>query len=141
MKLRIAPLITVALIANFATIALPALAADSAAGEKFFKLCSACHALTANRHTVGPSLAGLFGRRAGTVNGFLRYSYYMKLAGNKGLIWSEDILLQYLTNPKQFLREFLGDPEARTSMTFAGIRRPKDRENLLAYLLETTMLP
>ncbi len=138
MKLPVISLFIAASITSFSVSESPALAADKSAGKSFFKICSACHSLEINMHKVGPSLARLFGRHAGTVSGFQRYSPHMKKAGNKGLIWSEELLLQYLANPKQFLRDFLSDPSARTSMTFAGIRKKKDLENLLAYLLEAT---
>ena len=117
---------------------MPAQAADAGAGKRFFKKCAACHNLTADKHKVGPGLSGLFGRRAATANGYKRYSNSMKAAGAGGLIWNESVFLQYIASPNQFLRDFLGDPKARSNMTFAGIKKLQDRENLLAYLLEAT---
>ena len=133
------PLLAVALVAaSLIGSETPARAADAAAGKRFFKKCAACHNLSADKHKIGPGLSGLFGRRAATADGYKRYSKSLRAAGATGLIWNEDVFLQYIANPNQFLRDFLGDPKARSNMTFAGIRQQKDRENLLAYLLQAT---
>ncbi len=138
MRARATPLLAVALAVSLVGSATPARAADAAAGKRFFKKCAACHNLTADRHKIGPGLSGLFGRRAATALGYKRYSKSMKAAGARGLIWNESEFLQYIASPNQFLRDFLGDPKARSNMTFAGIKQQQDRENLLAYLLEAT---
>ena len=138
MKACATMLLAAVLAASLTGLAAPAQAADAAAGKRFFKKCAACHNLMADRHKIGPGLLGLFGRRAATAHGFKRYSKSMKTAGVRGLIWTEGVFLQYIANPNQFLRDFLGDPKARSNMTFAGIKKQKDRENLLAYLLEAT---
>jgi len=138
MKVRSTPLLVALLAAGVMGLVTPAWPADSAAGKRFFKKCAACHNLSADKHKIGPGLLGLFGRRAATAIGYKRYSKSMKTAGARGLIWNEGAFLQYIASPNQFLRDFLGDPKARTNMTFAGIKKDRDRENLLAYLLEAT---
>lgn len=97
---------------------------DAARGAEVFKKCSACHALEPGPR-VGPSLAGLFGRTAGTLDGF-NYSDAMKKAGEAGLVWSEETLLRYLAAPKAFI--------PGTKMAFAGLKDPQDAANLTAYL-------
>src|SRR3990172_2488840 len=70
---------------------------DAAKGETVFKKCKACHTLEAGKNRVGPSLAGLFGRAAGTVEGF-KYSDAMMASG---ITWDEDSLKNYITDPKK----------------------------------------
>ena len=60
----------------------------------------------------------------------------MKAAGAKGLVWSEKTLFTYLTNPKKFVGSFIGKKKAKTRMVFKGLKKEKDRANLIAYLKE-----
>lgn len=114
-----------ALALSLAAVA-PAAAQDAARGEQVFRVCSACHVLEEGVNRVGPSLYGLFGRTAGTVEGF-RYS---PANANSGIVWSEETLEPYLENPRTFM------PGNR--MAFAGVRDPQDRADLIAYLREAT---
>lgn len=139
MKQSMLPIAVATFVMSFVGFSTPSPAADIAAGKRFFSKCVACHVVAPNVHKVGPSLSGLFGRRAATAAGYKRYSKSLMTAGARGLVWNEDMFLQYLHNPNQFLRDYLGDPKARSSMTFPGIRKQNDRENILAYLLEATM--
>lgn len=95
---------------------------DAAAGQKVFKKCSACHPVEAGKNKVGPSLAGIFGRTAGTVDGF---GYTDALSGS-GLVWDEEALDRFLADPKGVV--------PGTKMTFAGLKKEDDRENVIAYL-------
>jgi len=95
---------------------------DAAAGEKVFKKCKACHDMEAGKNKVGPSLAGIVGRQAGTVEGF-KYSDAM---ANSGVVWNEDSLNQYLADPKGFM--------PGNKMTFSGLKKDDDRANVIAYL-------
>ncbi len=104
----------------------PAVAQDVARGEQVFRVCAACHALVEGQNRVGPSLYGLFGRTAGTVEGF-RYS---PANANSGVVWSAETLEPYLENPRTFM------PGNR--MAFAGVRNPQDRADLIAFLREAT---
>ena len=76
---------------------------DAAKGKNLyngFLRCNACHSLEPGVTKVGPTLAGLFGRRAGTVEGYDRYSEAMV---NSGVVWSEETLGAFLANPQKFI--------------------------------------
>jgi cytochrome c2 len=98
-------------------------AGDSVVGAEVFRTCAACHTLEPGVHRTGPSLAGLFGRKAGTAVGFHRYSDALKAAD---LAWREDTLDGFLADPQGFL------PGNR--MTFRGIDDAQTRADLIAYL-------
>lgn len=97
-------------------------AGDAAAGEKVFNQCKACHSLKAGENRVGPSLAGVIGRQAGMVEGY-KYSEPMK---NSKVTWTPENLEKYLADPKAFI--------PGNKMAFAGLKKPEDRKNVLAYL-------
>ena len=117
--------ITVAFI-TFSIFAGVAGAADAIKGKRVFNKCKACHALKAGKNKVGPSLHSIMGRKAGTVAKF-KYSKPMK---NSGLTWDEETLRKYLKKPRSFLKG--------TRMAFAGIKKDKDMDNLIAYLKAAT---
>jgi len=101
-------------------------AGDADKGEKVFKKCAACHAVgDGAKHKVGPELNDLFGRTAGSLEDY-KYSNAMKDAGAGGLVWNEETLTTYLTKPKDMING--------TKMAFAGLKKEKDIENVLAYL-------
>ena len=93
-------------------------------GRILFARCGICHALTheGSKGKKGPSLAGLFGRKAGTVEGF-KYSKEMRA---KGVGWSEATLDAYLTKPKAYV--------PGTTMIYSGLRRKSDRRDVITYL-------
>ncbi len=95
-------------------------------GARVFNQCKACHTLDAGVNRVGPSLAGLDGRTAGTVEGF-RYSDAMK---DSGIVWNEETLEGFLANPREYL------PGNR--MSFPGVRDEEKLEALIDYLLEAS---
>ena len=101
------------------------LAQDAAAGEKVFAKCKACHVADTDQNKIGPSLKGLFGRTAGTHEGF-KYSKAMIDAGAAGLVWDEAKLKEYLHSPKAMVKG--------TKMAFAGLKDDTDIVNLEAYL-------
>ena len=91
------------LTAVFAALALSAgnaSAADAAKGKTVYNKCKACHALKAGKNKVGPTLHGVFGRKAATVPGF-KYSKAMKASG---VTWDEETLRAYLKKPRKLLR-------------------------------------
>lgn len=99
---------------------------DAARGEAFFKDCAACHKLAAGANEVGPSLHGLFSRRAGELSDF-RYSPAMK---RSGVTWTAETLDRYLADPQAFI------PANR--MPYAGLSNAGDRADLIAYLQKAT---
>lgn len=99
---------------------------DVALGETVFKKCAVCHAVGEGaKNKVGPELNGVFGRTAGTAEGF-NYSPAMKDAGAGGLIWTPETVGQFVTKPKDFVKG--------TKMSFMGLAKPEDVANVLAYL-------
>ena len=100
-------------------------AADVAKGKAVFNKCRACHSLKAGKNMIGPSLEGIFGRTAGTEKGY-NYSSAMKKAGEKGLVWNEQTLFDYLKKPRAYVKG--------TKMPFAGLHKESDRHNLIAFL-------
>ena len=95
--------------------------ADPAAGEKVFGKCKSCHKVDGSEST-GPHLNGVVDRAVASVAGF-GYSDALKgLGGN----WDATRLNDWLTSPKAFA--------PGTKMTFAGLAKPEDRANVVAYL-------
>jgi cytochrome c len=92
---------------------------DPARGEQFFRACAACHSLSANHNMTGPSLAGVFGRKAGALASFQRYSPAMK---SSDVTWNEQALNAWLTKPDDFI------PGSR--MTFQGIGEAQIRADI-----------
>ena len=100
---------------------------DATQGETVFKKCGICHAVGDNaKNKVGPVLNDVFGRVAGTFEGF-NYSQAMKEAGAGGLIWTPETLGQFVHKPK--------DVVPGNKMTFPGLPEQADVDNIVAYLL------
>ena len=99
---------------------------DAARGEAQFKECTACHKLAAGTNEVGPSLHGIFSRKAGELADF-RYSPAMK---RSGVTWTPESLDKYLADPQAFI------PANR--MPYAGMSNATDRADLIAYLQKAT---
>jgi cytochrome c len=99
---------------------------DPEAGQQVFLVCTACHSLTPGQNMVGPSLHGLIGRKAGTAPGF-QYSSANKASG---LTWNEQQLYAYLENPQKTV--------PGTYMTYAGVKDPQKRADLIAFLAQAT---
>ncbi|MBL6432247.1 MAG: cytochrome c family protein [Alphaproteobacteria bacterium] len=94
-------------------------------GRKIFRKCQSCHQVGVSaKHTVGPLLNDIYGRRAGTLEGY-RYSRAMEAAGQDGLVWSEEALSAYLEDPKSAVHG--------TKMNFGGLRDPDDRRAVVAF--------
>jgi cytochrome c len=111
-----------------AVLAAPAFAQDDLVedGEKVFRRCAACHQVGEGAESkVGPPLEGVIGRTAGTFEGF-KYSDAMVEAGAGGLVWNDETLHEYLENPKVMVKG--------TKMAFAGLKKPEDRDAVIAYI-------
>jgi cytochrome c len=102
-------------------------AGDPEAGAQVFRTCAACHTLEPGAHRTGPSLAGVFDRKAGTAEGFHRYSDALRSAD---LVWNENALNTFLADPQAFL------PGNR--MTFPGLADAQARADVIAYLQTAT---
>lgn len=99
---------------------------DASAGEAVFGECKACHQVGPDAtNRIGPHLNGIFGRRAAELDGF-HYSDSLKRAGTNGLEWHVDTLDAYIENPRAFA--------SGTRMNYRGLKDPKQRADLLAYL-------
>ncbi len=94
----------------------------AAASPQAFNQCAACHSTTPGKTIIGPSLAGVYGRKAGTLPGF-QYSQAMK---NSGLTWNAATLDRYLADPKAVV--------PGTLMGFAGLKDEEQREAVIRYL-------
>jgi len=103
-------------------------AGDPEAGSRIFRRCMQCHLVEPGAHRQGPSLYGLLGREAGTVEGYNRYS---RANRESGITWTKQALFDYLENPRRYIRG--------TSMAFAGLRDPQDRADVIAYIIEQTL--
>jgi len=129
-----APLWGMTLAAGLSLGASGALAADAAAGKEVFKECLACHTVEQGKNRVGPSLFGVVGRKAASVDGF-RYSKPMQDKAASGMTWTPETLTQYLQAPKEIVPG---------TMAYAGLKNaPKYKDkpdeaaaNVIAFLSE-----
>jgi cytochrome c len=99
---------------------------DAARGEAKFQDCAACHKLEAGANNVGPSLHGIFGRKAAELADF-RYSPAIK---RSGITWTPETLDKFIADPQAVV------PGNR--MPYAGMASPSDRADLIAYLQNAT---
>lgn len=128
--------------------AAPALAAgDATKGEAAFKQCQTCHVvadadgkvLAGKGAKTGPNLFGVFGRQAGTYEGF-KYGDSMIAAGAAGLVWDEATFTAYVQDPAAFLKERLGDKSAKAKMMFK-VKNAEAAADLYAYLSQFSAAP
>ena len=92
-----------------------------------FRACAPCHSLEPDRNMTGPSLANLWGRRAGELSSFDRYSDALK---SSGIIWDDRALDGWLTDPQRMVPDI--------EMPFEGIKDARVRADLLAFLKDAT---
>lgn len=103
--------------------AFAAAAGDPVQGAKAFGGCQGCHSAEPGQNMTGPSLAGVWGRKAGSLESFHRYSEALK---RSGVVWNERSLDEWLKSPATFVPD--------TEMKFPGIPDPRVRSDLIAYL-------
>lgn len=125
-----------------AGVVLPAGAAsaqDATKGEQVFKQCMTCHRIGPDaKNLVGPALTGVIGRQSGTAPGFA-YSALNKAAGENGLVWNNDLIMQYLPDPNAFLKKFLtekGKADLATGSTKMAFKLADEqqRKDVIAYI-------
>src|SRR4030088_2208839 len=121
-RFAIAALVTIAFLS-------PALAeqGDATRGKQDFRACAPCHSLEPDRNMTGPSLANLWGRKAGGLSSFERYSDALK---SSGIIWDDRALDGWLTDPEGMAPD--------NEMPFEGIKEGRVRADLLAFLTDAT---
>jgi cytochrome c len=102
-----------------------AAAGDPSRGQQDFRACAPCHSLEPERNMTGPSLANLWGRKAGGLSSFDRYSDALKTSG---IIWDDRALDGWLTDPQRMVPD--------NEMPFEGIKDARVRADLLAFLKE-----
>ncbi|MCA8868455.1 MAG: c-type cytochrome [Rhodobacteraceae bacterium] len=106
---------------------------DAAQGEKVFKKCKACHDVGEGaKDKTGPVLNDVIGRVAGTFEGH-KYSDSMIAAGEKGLVWNQEEIADYIEDPTGFLRKYLDDSKAKSKMTLK-VKKEDERKDVAAYV-------
>lgn len=119
MSLRVVVLVLAGILLN----APAGYAQDVANGEDVFKKCRACHQIGEGaKNVVGPLLNGIFGRKAGSIEGF-KYSDANK---DSGLIWDDKTFATYIKDPKAAM--------PGNKMAFVGVKDDKDVADLMAFL-------
>src|SRR6516164_4574488 len=89
---------------------------NTARGQRVFAACAACHSLQSDQNMTGPSLAGLWNRKAGSLASFSRYSPALRSAN---IVWNDKTLEDWITDPQQFV--------PGNEMTFDGIKDARQR--------------
>lgn len=98
--------------------------------KQLYRKCITCHSMAPGRHLIGPSLSGAWGRKAGTVEGFDRYSKALK---SSGVVWNAEAMDAWLKNPQAFI--------PGNQMMFEGVRNRQVREELAAILKKKMSAP
>ena len=114
---------------------------DAEAGESIFKKCKSCHMIAADDGTVivkggksGPNLYGLYTRVAGSLDDY-RYGKSIMEAGENGLVWDDEAkFVEYVADPRAYLRTYLDDSKAKSKMSYK-LKSNEDAANVWAYLV------
>jgi cytochrome c len=100
---------------------------NSARGQRVFGACAACHSLQPDQNMTGPSLANLWGRKAGSLPSFRRYSPALE---SVNVVWDDKTLDEWIEDPQHLV--------PGNQMTFAGIKDARQRADLMAFLKQAT---
>jgi cytochrome c len=100
---------------------------NPARGQRAFGACAACHSLEPDKSMTGPSLSGLWNRKAGDLASFTRFSDAVK---SSGVVWIDKTLDEWITDPQHLI--------PGNQMTFPGIKDGQQRADLLAFLKDAT---
>ncbi|MCG8544732.1 MAG: cytochrome c family protein [Alphaproteobacteria bacterium] len=95
---------------------------DPKKGKRVYNKCKTCHNLTKTKNKIGPHLVGIFGRKAGSVEGF-KYSPAMR---KSEIVWDEETIALYIEKPKKYI--------PGNKMVFAGLKKAKQRADVIAYM-------
>ncbi len=113
---------------------------DAAEGEKVFKKCKSCHMIVADDETViqkggktGPNLYGILDRQLGSVEGY-KYGKSIVALGETDVKWNEAEFVEYVADPRAYLRDRLDDKKAKSKMSFK-LKGEEDAANIWAYLV------
>lgn len=119
-------LLASSLMALMTLMATPSLAADAEKGAKVYRKCVSCHMIGDKaKNRVGPQLNGIVGREIAALGDY-KYSKAMVKYAATAKVWNEDNLSAYLESPRKLVKG--------GRMAFAGLRKQKDRDNVIAYL-------
>ena len=104
-----------------------AAAPDASRGQRVFGACASCHSLEPDKSMTGPSLAGVWNRKAGSVASFPRYSEAIK---SSGVVWNDKTLDEWIKDPQHLIPD--------NEMPFEGLKNDQQRADLLAFLKQAT---
>ena len=103
---------------------------DIASGEKIFKKCASCHSINkGGKNKIGPALYNVVGRADGGVSDYK----YSKALASYGKEWTFEELNGFLKKPSSYLKG--------TKMSYAGLRKEKDRASIIKYLNQNSDSP
>jgi len=112
-------ILTAAALACISFLPATSMAADGA--KLFKKNCKKCHSMKPGKHAIGPSLAGIIGKKAGQQD----FKKYKALKGSD-IVWDEANLSAWIENPKKFI--------GKATTMVVKVKKPKDRAAIIEYM-------
>lgn len=97
--------------------------------ELFMKKCSSCHSVKPGEHKIGPSLAGVVGRKAGSTD----FTHYKAMKG-ANFTWNEALIAEWIANQKKFIKNHADIVGGKRTAMSAHIRKAKDAAAIIGYL-------